>query len=207
MAGPSRKRRDSKLIDAIEAIAPVIYSETVWRVVRRGRDPTQCSRSGGRWDDGTFDVLYTSQEREGALAEMRFHLMRGQPVMPSRVTYNLFEIDVALRRALKLLDFVALYGMILMPMGAIVFVDFWLAGRLGFRAGYAEKSGTTFNWAAGLTWFATLGACVALVSLGHVQIYFVSLPGWFVAAALYVVLSRLLQARVLAPAAVASEAQ
>jgi purine-cytosine permease-like protein len=29
--------------------------------------------------------------------------------------------------AMKLLDFVALYGMLLMPMGAVVFVDFWLS--------------------------------------------------------------------------------
>ena len=28
--------------------------------------------------------------------------------------------------AMKLLDFVALYGLILMPMGAVIFVDFWL---------------------------------------------------------------------------------
>lgn len=108
MADTSRKRRDNRLIDAIEATAPVVYSGTVWRVVRQGRDPTRCSRSGGRWDDGTFDVLYTSERREGALAEMRFHLMRGQPVMPSRVKYNLFEVGIALRRALKLLDLAAL---------------------------------------------------------------------------------------------------
>lgn len=103
-----RKRRDNRLIDAIEAINPVQYSGTVWRVVRQGREPTQCSRSGGRWDDGTFDVLYTSEKRDGALAEMRFHLMRGQPVMPSRVAYNLYEIDLALQRALKMLDLAAL---------------------------------------------------------------------------------------------------
>ena len=36
--------------------------------------------------------------------------------------------------AMKLLDFVALYGMILMPMGAVIFVDFWLRRRLGLRA-------------------------------------------------------------------------
>jgi RES domain-containing protein len=106
-----RKRRDNRLIDAIEAIEPTSYSGTVWRVVRRGRNPVQCSRSGGRWDDGTFDVLYTSEQREGALAEMRFHLMRGQPVMPSRVAYALFEIDLALERALKLLDLAALQAL------------------------------------------------------------------------------------------------
>jgi purine-cytosine permease-like protein len=95
--------------------------------------------------------------------------------------------------AMRLLDFVALYGMVLMPMGAVVFVDFWLAKKLGFQPEYALASGTRFNWAAGLTWFLTLGVCVTLIQLGHVQIYFVSLPGWFAAALLYVVLSRLLQ--------------
>jgi purine-cytosine permease-like protein len=103
--------------------------------------------------------------------------------------------------AMKLLDFVALYGMILMPMGAVVFVDFWLSGRLGFRPNYAEWRGIRVNWAAGIAWFATLAACLLLVSLGHVQIYFVSLPGWFVAAAVYVALSRSLQKREPAPAA------
>jgi purine-cytosine permease-like protein len=95
--------------------------------------------------------------------------------------------------AMRLLDFVALYGMVLMPMGAVVFVDFWLAKKLGFRPEYALASGARFNWAAGLTWFLTLGVCIALIQLGHVQIYFVSLPGWFAAALLYVALSRLLQ--------------
>jgi RES domain-containing protein len=100
----SGKRRDSKLIDAIEAIAPVEYLGPVWRIVREGRDPTQCPRSGGRWDDGTFDVLYTSERREGALAEMKFHLLRGQPVIPSLVKYRLHELAVSMKRALRLLD-------------------------------------------------------------------------------------------------------
>ena len=101
--------------------------------------------------------------------------------------------------AMQLLGFVALYGMVLMPMGAIVFVDFWLSRRLGFQPNYAEQSGLDFNWAAGLTWLATLGGCVFLVLGGGVQLYFVSLPGWFLAAILYVTLSRLLQRPVAAP--------
>lgn len=105
---PGQKRRDNNLIDAIEAIEPIEYAGTVWRVVRQGRDPVRCSRSGGRWDDGTFDVLYTSKAREGALAEMRFHLMRGQPVMPSLVIYEMFELDLSLNRALRLLELDAL---------------------------------------------------------------------------------------------------
>ena len=116
---------------------------------------------------------------------------------------------------MKLLGFVAIYGMILMPMGAVIFVDFYLLRWFGLASNYAELSRKSFNWAAGLTWFITLGTCVALVkftdvqaffaeSLGielfpgfsGVQIYFVSLPGWFVAVVLYIVFSKIYQNKV-----------
>ena len=45
------------------------YSGKVWRVVGDGRDPLQCSAVGGRRDDRTFDVVYTSTEADGAVAE------------------------------------------------------------------------------------------------------------------------------------------
>ncbi|MBN1816922.1 MAG: hypothetical protein JW828_06150 [Sedimentisphaerales bacterium] len=95
--------------------------------------------------------------------------------------------------AMKLLDFVALYGLILMPMGAVIFVDFWLMRKFGLESSYAERSGKVFNWAAGLAWIVTLVTCASLVLTGKIQIYFVSLPGWFVAAALYVVVSAIYQ--------------
>ena len=101
--------------------------------------------------------------------------------------------------AMQLLGFVALYGLLLMPMGAVVFADFWLFPRLGLSSNYAERRNLRINWAAGLTWFVTLGICVALVksgiSIGGVQpfqIWFVALPGWFLAVVLYVTLSKLL---------------
>ncbi len=101
-------RRECKLIDALEAIDPVPFSGNVWRLVRDGRDPLQCSASGGRWDDGTFEVLYTAMTEDGALNEMRFHPMRGQPAMPSKVRYRMFELGLALERALWFLDLDAL---------------------------------------------------------------------------------------------------
>jgi purine-cytosine permease-like protein len=94
---------------------------------------------------------------------------------------------------MRLLDFVAMWGMILMPMGAVIFVDFWLLPRLGMRSNFAEVSGRSVNWAAGLAWILTVALCAVLVKAGHTQIYFVSLPGWFMAVILYVVLSKVLQ--------------
>lgn len=95
--------------------------------------------------------------------------------------------------AMKLLDFVALYGLVLMPMGAVIFMDFWLIHKFGLKGSYAELSGRSFNWAAGLAWFVTFAICMWLVLAGWIQIYFVSLPGWFMAAALYIVLSFMYQ--------------
>ena len=98
--------------------------------------------------------------------------------------------------AMKPLEFVALYGLILMPMGAVIFVDFWLIRKFGLASSYAELSGKTFNWAAGLAWFVTLATAWLLVKFAGIQIFFVSLPGWFVAAILYILLSKFYQNKV-----------
>ena len=65
-----RPPRPKALLDAIEAETPIGFSGQVWRVVTDGFDPLRPSRAGGRWDDGSFDVLYTSASRDGALAEI-----------------------------------------------------------------------------------------------------------------------------------------
>jgi purine-cytosine permease-like protein len=104
--------------------------------------------------------------------------------------------------AMQLLGFVAIYGLLLMPMGAIIFTDFWLFKKLGLQPYYAERSGITFNWAAGITWFLTLAICWTLV-LSDITIegtkpfqkWFVALPGWFLAMALYIVFSKMYQQR------------
>ncbi len=98
--------------------------------------------------------------------------------------------------AMKLLDFVALYGLILMPMGAVIFIDFWLIRKFGLKSYYAEASGTRFNIAAGIAWIATLAICWLLVKYAGVQIFFASLPGWFIAAILYIVVSSFYQKKV-----------
>jgi len=99
--GFHRPIRDQRLLDALDALTPSPYSGTVWRSVREGRDPLACWRSGGRWDDGTLDVLYTSETRQTAIDERRFHLYQGQPIIPSRVQYELFELGVSLEAVMR----------------------------------------------------------------------------------------------------------
>ncbi|RKF20779.1 RES domain-containing protein [Altericroceibacterium spongiae] len=94
--------RDRTLIDTLEGLPCEPLEMIVWRVVRDTRDPTIFSSGGNRWDDGSFEVLYTSLSREGALAEMRFHLGRGQPVVPSKLKYRLFALSVKVSGAIDL---------------------------------------------------------------------------------------------------------
>jgi RES domain-containing protein len=93
--------RDQALLDALESLEQRPFSEVVWRSVRVGHRADLCARSGGRWDDRSFDVLYTSLTRTGAIEERRFHLYRGQPIVPSKVHYEICSIRVSLEAVIK----------------------------------------------------------------------------------------------------------
>ncbi len=92
---------------------------------------------------------------------------------------------------MKLLDFVALYGLLLMPMGAVIFADFYFADKMGFRSEGALNSKSDFSWPALLSWVLTLGFCLALNFSYGVEIFFLGLPGWFVAVVIFVILSKM----------------
>ena len=51
-----------------------------------------------------MSVLYGAAERDGAIAEIHFHLSRGQSVFPSRMRHDVFELAVTARNALVLAD-------------------------------------------------------------------------------------------------------
>ena len=66
---------DRELLDALEALAPETFDGDVWRVAREGRDALLGASAGGRWSpSGGFEVLYTSLDAEGALAEIGYRL-------------------------------------------------------------------------------------------------------------------------------------
>jgi purine-cytosine permease-like protein len=94
---------------------------------------------------------------------------------------------------MKLLDFVALYGLILMPMGTVIFLDYWVLPKLNLKSFYAETAGIAVNWAAGVAWILTLCFCLALYLLAGIENFFLFIPGWFIAAVLYITGSMLVQ--------------
>lgn len=92
---------------------------------------------------------------------------------------------------MKLLDFVALYGLLLMPMGAVIFADFYFADRFGFQKEQALTNNTKFSSPALFSWILTLVFCLGLNQFYGVEVFFLGLPGWFVAVFLFITLSKI----------------
>lgn len=94
---------------------------------------------------------------------------------------------------MKLLDFVALYGLILIPMGSVIFADFYLIPRLGLREYYAESKGILFNWAAGATWIIMLASALLMNFYFHIELYFLPIPVWIISVGVYLLFSKIYQ--------------
>ncbi|MGB9863212.1 MAG: hypothetical protein ACPLPQ_05340 [Candidatus Saccharicenans sp.] len=86
---------------------------------------------------------------------------------------------------MKLLDYVAIYGLVLMPIGAVVFSEHWIFPKLGIPRYQAETRKKVFNWKVLLVWAASL----IFAFLLPIHLYFRWLPGYLFALALYVVLN------------------
>jgi hypothetical protein len=94
-------RHDRTLLDALD-VAGAPFSGTVWRIARTGRDPLKGSTLNGRWSGGgEFSVLYTSREKDGALAEIGYRLSL-EPIWPSRVEHTIHELKVECGKVLDL---------------------------------------------------------------------------------------------------------
>jgi RES domain-containing protein len=95
---------DRSILDALEKLTPAPFDSDVWRVARQGRDPLQGSSANGRWNaPGELEVLYTSEQRDGALAEVGFRLSL-EPVWPSRIQHQIHVLAVKAERTLRLVD-------------------------------------------------------------------------------------------------------
>ena len=107
MAEDRRRARDLELLDAIDAFQREALDVEVWRLVRAGRDPALGSPSRSRWCNGSFDVLYTSFEQDGAIAEIHA-LLSLQPVFPSKDHWFASKLKVRAAQTLRLADLATL---------------------------------------------------------------------------------------------------
>lgn len=103
MAETSRPARDLDLLDTIDAFPRLPLSAELWHIALEGRDPALGRASLSRWCDGTFDVLYTAFDRDGAIAEIHA-LLSLQPVFPSRTRWFAHKLRISAAQTLKLAD-------------------------------------------------------------------------------------------------------
>lgn len=86
---------------------------------------------------------------------------------------------------MKLLDYVAIYGLVLMPVGAVVFAEHRLFPRLGIPRYLTERRKKIFSWKVLLVWVGSLIFAFAL----PIHLYFRWLPGYLLALAFYILLN------------------
>jgi hypothetical protein len=93
---------DQDLLDRLSAYASIEFDGTIFRATRQGLNPLAPSLAGGRWAvrDSTA-VLYTSLERDGAIAEIAFHLALLDP-LPSKPV-SIHRLRAGTRNTLRLL--------------------------------------------------------------------------------------------------------
>ncbi|MHA1563694.1 MAG: purine-cytosine permease family protein [Alphaproteobacteria bacterium] len=93
----------------------------------------------------------------------------------------------------KFLSVAMLYGLVLMPMGAVIFADHYLMKRLGMVEFYAERDGKRIHWPPMLAWILSLLICLALWYFVGIQEFFLCLPGWLLSGVIYMIASKLTQ--------------
>ncbi len=98
----------------------------------------------------------------------------------------------------RFLGVVMLYGLILMPMGAVIFADHYLMKKLGMVEFYAERSRRRLHWPPVLAWVLSLVMCVALWYYVGIEEFFLCAPGWILSGVIYLVTSKMMQKKLTA---------
>jgi len=94
--------------------------------------------------------------------------------------------------AMKLLDFVGIYGTVLSPVGAIIVVDHYLARNLGIARDWAESAKSSFNIAALIAWVLPVAVFFYLYKTYGIFPSYMTVPVWIACGILYVVFSKIL---------------
>ncbi|PCJ94481.1 MAG: hypothetical protein COA50_12020 [Flavobacteriaceae bacterium] len=95
--------------------------------------------------------------------------------------------------AMKLLDFVAFYGFILAPIGAIIVFEHFFADKFGIQRFYAEKTGLKFNMAVLIAWAGTFAVFYFISLQFNVFLSFLTLPAWISCGLVFMLLSKYFQ--------------
>ncbi|MFB9054122.1 purine-cytosine permease family protein [Formosa undariae] len=98
--------------------------------------------------------------------------------------------------AMKLLDFVALYGFILAPFGAVIVFEHFFHKKAGIIKNYAESAKLSFNKSVFWAWAISFGLFYFISVQFDVFLSFVTFPAWILCGVLFLVFSKLFQKQV-----------
>ncbi|HVW22693.1 MAG TPA: hypothetical protein VHC86_15870 [Opitutaceae bacterium] len=104
-------------------------------------------------------------------------------------------------------------GLFFLPLGAFIFIDYWVLPKLGLQRSYAGRRGLPWSWPAAFAWGGALAfsffaygkdnyAWLQRLVAGHLpawaeayrpDLFYLVLPEWIVAIALYLLFSLLQQ--------------
>lgn len=92
---------DPELLDAIESLgAEVLEGVTVWRHMFNENPPELSNTRGARWNPAGLAAIYTSEERETAIAEGQ-HAIDSQPLRPTARRF-VYELRISAGKALRI---------------------------------------------------------------------------------------------------------
>ena len=95
--------------------------------------------------------------------------------------------------AMKLLGFVALYGFILAPFGAIIVFEHFFHKKAGIIKNYAEVANLSLNKSVFWAWAISFGLFYFISIQFDVFLSFVTLPAWLLCGVLFLVFSKRFQ--------------
>ncbi|WP_289062251.1 hypothetical protein [uncultured Zobellia sp.] len=95
--------------------------------------------------------------------------------------------------AMKLLGFVALYGFILAPFGAVIVFEHFFHKQAGIVKNYAEIANIKFNRSVFLAWAISFGLFYFISIQFDVFLSFVTLPAWLLCGLLFLLFSKKFQ--------------
>lgn len=92
-----------------------------------------------------------------------------------------------------LLGFVGTYGTVLGPMGAVLFVDFWLMKRYGLTDEYAARTGSAVSLPVLIAWLLPVTVGLYLIFWQGVFAAYCVVPAWVACGVIYLALSKAMQ--------------
>jgi NCS1 family nucleobase:cation symporter-1 len=105
----------------------------------------------------------------------------------------------------KLLSFVGIMGLMLVPIGAIIVTEHWLMPKLGMTRYWSGYRKNNTNFAAVITWLSSLALALFLEQSGSLHLFFLLTPVWIFATLTYLLLAGMMGARESYPEAESAE--